>query len=153
MRRPLLETPTRTASGAVVGRPRKELQPIAVKRIAKRMEQLAARGRGIAGVAALLRMDRQHLRRWMQEYPELSEAFERGTERRRYYLEGLIERDARKGAKPNVNAMFLLKTRYGYREGDPGEQPSRLHITFNLPGPMNREDFLKTVVAANDATE
>ena len=56
-------------------------------------------------------------------------------------------RDARDGEKPNVNAMFLLKSRHGYREGDPGEQGNRLNIVFNLPGAMTREDFMKTVVA------
>ena len=56
-------------------------------------------------------------------------------------------RDAREAAKPNVNAFFMLKCLYGFREGDAGEQPSRLNITFNLPGAMSREDFLKTVVS------
>jgi hypothetical protein len=84
----------------------------------------------------------------MVEHPELAEAFERGKERERDELHRILLRDARNGDKPNINAIFLLKARHGYREGDTGEQPSRLHVTFALPGAMSREDFMRTVVSA-----
>jgi len=94
----------------------------------------------------MLRTDRKTFQRWMIEHPELADAFERGKERERHEHYQIVVRDAREAAKPNVNAYFILKTRHGYREGDAGEQPSRLNITFNLPGAMTREDFLKTVI-------
>jgi transposase-like protein len=141
MPQPLLQSPTLSPSGAVVGRPRKKPPPDTAQCI----EQLAAEGRSIIGVAKELGTSKDTLRRWMTDRPELTEAFERGKEQERHELHELIRRDAQNGAKPNINAMFLLKCRHGYREGDQGEQGSRLNIVFNLPGAMSRENFMKTV--------
>jgi hypothetical protein len=143
MPRPVLEAPSLTARGAVVGRPRREPPADAAQRI----EQLTAEGRGVVGVAAELGTTREVLRRWMSADPSLQEAFDVGRERERHELHQLMLRDARDGEKPNINAMFLLKCRHGYREGDAGEQGSRVNITFNLPGALSRDDFMKTVVA------
>ncbi len=137
----LLESPTLTASGAVIGRPRKHPPSDAAQRI----EQLASEGRSIIGLAKELGTSKDTLRRWMTDCPELTEAFERGREQERQELHELLRRDARNGAKPNINAMFLLKCRHGYREGDQGEQGSRVNIVFNLPGAMSRDDFIKTI--------
>lgn len=138
----LLTTPTIGARGGTMGRPRKQ-PPVDA---AKKIEDFAAQGRGIVAVAVMLGTSRETLRRWMADDPALVEAFERGKEHERHELHSIMMRDARDGEKPNINAMFLLKTRHGYREGDPGEQPNRINITFNLPGALSREDFLKTVV-------
>lgn len=40
-----------------------------------------------------------------------------------------------------IAAMFLLKARHGYREGDQGETANRVSITFALPGAMKPEQF------------
>jgi hypothetical protein len=143
MRKPLLASPTIGSQGGVIGRPRKQPPEDAAAIIQK----LASEGRGIMGVASQLRTDRGTLQRWFEENPELREAFEAGKEQERHELHQILLRDARDGEKPNINAIFLLKARHGYREGDTGEQPSRLNITFNLPGAMSKEDFMKTVVA------
>jgi hypothetical protein len=142
MRRPLLAAPAVTERGAVVGRPRKVAPPDAAKRI----EQLAAEGRPIVGIAVQLGATAEVFRRWLAADPALREAFEAGREAERHELHQILMRDARDGEKPNVNAIFLLKARHAYREGDPGEQAGRVNITFNMPGALSREDFLKTVV-------
>jgi hypothetical protein len=153
MRKPLLESQTVTPSGAVMGRPRKVCPPYTPREIRKQpppdvcatIEELAAAGGTIVGIAAALKTTREVLRRWMTENPALQHAFDFGRERERHELHSLLVRDARDGEKPNINAMFLLKARHGYREGDAGEQGSRVNITFNIPAALSREDFMKTV--------
>lgn len=131
----------KSASG--VGRPRKQPPQDAALKI----QQLAAGGCNVKDLAAALGTTREVLSRWMTEDESLALAFAVGRERERQELHDLVMRDARDGEKANVNAMFLLKARHGYREGDPVDSGTpRLQITFNLPGAMSREDFLKTVV-------
>lgn len=138
----MAKLPTRGAQGGVIGRSPKPPPADAAERI----EQLAAEGRPVVGVAVSMRTSRRVLRRWMAEHPELADAFDRGRERERHELHQILVNNARDGAKPNINAMFILKCRHGYKEGDPGEQAQRISVTFNLPGAMSREDFMKTVV-------
>ena len=135
----LVTTPTLGARGGTIGRPRKQ-PPVDA---AKRIEELAAQGRGIVAVALLLGTSRETLQRWMTEDPTLQEAFARGKEAERHDLHQMMIRDARDGEKPNVNAMFLLTTRHGYREGDPGEQPNRVNVTINLPAARPLSDFIE----------
>lgn len=40
-------------------------------------------------------------------------------------------------------AIFLLKTRHGYREGDQSELANRVSINFQLPGAMPLAQFQK----------
>jgi hypothetical protein len=113
---------------------------------ALRIEQLAAGRYGVRVIAMMLRVNRRTVQRWFQDYPELAQAFEWGRAKAEIEIIELLWRDACNGAKPNVNAIFLAKCLFGYREGeDHAEQASRVNITFNLPGPMTREDFLRTV--------
>lgn len=52
--------------------------------------------------------------------------------------------------KPNPSAaMFLLKTRHGYREQGPadGDDSPRVNLTFNLPAPLEPEQWQKLVQA------
>jgi hypothetical protein len=44
-----------------------------------------------------------------------------------------------KGDGPS--AMFLLKARHGYREGDQSEQSNKIQITFNLPGALTAAEY------------
>jgi len=142
MPKAVLPVPTVTENGAIVGRPRKQPPPDAALKI----HELAAEGRPIVGIASKLGTTREVLNRWMKESPDLKDAFDAGREAERHELHQILLRDARDGEKPNINAMFLLKARHGYREGDPGEQPSRVNITFNIPAALSREEYLKTVV-------
>jgi hypothetical protein len=131
--------------GIRVGKPEKRPPPNAAERI----ERLAADGcTSIVDLAAALRVDRGTLRRWLLEDESLQLAFAIGREKERDELHRILIRDARDGEKPNVNAMFLLKARHGYREGEPADSGiPRVSVTFNLPGAMSRDDFLKTVVS------
>lgn len=104
----------------------------------------------MVGVSVAMRTARETLQRWLAEYPELRGAFDRGKEAERHELHTILVNCARDGGRPNVSAMFLLKARHGYREGDPGEQGPRVSVTFNLPGALTPEDFAKSVVSGGD---
>jgi hypothetical protein len=134
----------RAILGIKIGKP--ERRPPADA--AQRIEEFAAGGRTtIADLAAAFRVSRDTLRRWLLQDEAMQLAFAIGRERERAELHAIMVRDARDAERPNINAMFLLKSRHGYREGEPVEQGPRLNITFNLPGALSREDFLKTVVS------
>lgn len=150
MRSPLVTSPTLGSQGGTMGRPRK--QPPADA--AKRVEELAAAGCTVVDLAAALGTTRETLRRWMTEDEALQLAFAVGRERERDELHQMILRDARDGEKPNINAMFLLKARHGYREGEPVESGApRISVTFNLPGALSPEQYIKTVSNEPGSTE
>lgn len=93
------------------------------------------------GIAAALAISVDTFRKWLDEYPELNEAFDKGREKERAALHGSLYDAAMKGNA--VAAMFLLKSRHGYREGDQGEQANRVSINFTLPGAMPVEKFVE----------
>lgn len=132
-RKPLLDTPTLTAAGKPVGRPRKAPPPDAAQRI----QAAAADGFTIPGIAMTLGVNQEALKRWMTEFPELKEAFAFGRETERRTLHNVLYRAATEGTGKDslIAAMFLLKARHGYKEGEPvGEQNSRVEIEIKLPG-------------------
>lgn len=106
---------------------------------ARRIEQLAASGHSLIGVARGLDASADKLRAWLDEDPALAEALARGRESERFELHNVLYRAARKGNI--IAAMFLLKARHGYREGDQGGEANRVSITFALPGAMTPEQF------------
>jgi hypothetical protein len=148
-------SPTIGARGGVVGRPRKDPPahsyppPITHPPIdaAARIEELGRRGYPIDLIAPALRTSKETLRRWFKEDPALHLAYMAG----RADLCGMhldnINRDAADGERANSNSMFILKAVFGFREGEPVDTGvPQVAITFNLPGAMSRDDFMKTVV-------
>jgi len=121
--------------------PRTGRPPIAVPQdAAKRISNLAADGFSVRGVARGMDVSYETLQRWLNESPALKEAFEAGRETERQILHNVLYRQATE--KSNiVAAMFLLKARHGYREGDQGETANRVSINFTLPGAMRPEQF------------
>lgn len=112
---------------------------------AEQVRALAADGWSVVGIAAKLGTSKGTLRdKWFVEYPELKEAFEQGREDERRTLHNKLYRAATEGEGRDalIAAMFLLKSRHGYREGEPVEDGARTHITFNLPAAMPLEQFM-----------
>lgn len=105
------------------------------------VEAAAAAGVGIAGIAALLGISREALRRVRERQPELDEALSRGNANNEAELVSLLMEQARNGAF--VPAMFLLKTKHGYREGDAPEQ--RPNVVINLPGALGMQQYLEAL--------
>lgn len=126
------------------GRPAKAVPPDA----AEIVKAMAADGFSVVGIAAKLGVSDNLLRRWFDEYPALKEAFDLGREMERQALHNMLYRDAMEKGNATA-AMFLLKSRHGYREGADVEQPNRVSITFNLPGAMTMDEFTKGVTIEN----
>jgi hypothetical protein len=83
------------------------------------------------------------LNRWLDESPALAEAFAQGRERERQTLHGILYDAATTGIGKDalIAAMFLLKARHGYQEGQQESLSNRVTINFTLPGAMTREAF------------
>ena len=120
-------TNTLTASGRKVGRPRATVPADAASRI----RDLAADGFSLQGIAERLGTRRATLAQWFDADPALKEAFDIGREHERHVLHNVLFRLATEKNNP-IAAMFLLKARHGYREGDQSEQGNHVSITFTL---------------------
>jgi hypothetical protein len=107
---------------------------------AVRIAALAATGHSVVGIARGLNTSQDVLRRWMEEYPELEEAMTRGREAERLALHNVLYTQATQHGNI-VAAMFLLKARHGYKEGDQGETANKVSITFALPGALSADDY------------
>ena len=130
-------------TAAIIHRPlkragRKPIGPPA--NAAGRIRALAADGFSVIGVADGLGVGKDQLNAWMERDPALQEAFDQGREAERRTLHNKLYRLAME--KDNAPAaMFLLKARHGYREGDQSDQTSRVNVTIALPGAMTLAQF------------
>ena len=106
---------------------------------------LASTGFSKQGIARHYCVHLSTFNRWLEEDNVLAEAFAVGREQERQSLHNVLYRLAI-DEKDKVSAMFLLKARHGYKEGDQAEQSNRVSITFNLPGAMTTEQY-KTIEA------
>jgi hypothetical protein len=105
----------------------------------ERIGELAKTNCSIIGIAHGLGVGKDAFAGWLERYPEIREAFDLGRERERAELHGGLAEQARKG---NITAaIFLLKARHGYREGDQSDQSGRVNVTIALPGAMSLAQF------------
>lgn len=129
---------TAKKTGAVIGRPQKQPPANAEKTI----RELSASGHAIIGIAHQLHTSVATFNRWLDENPVLKEAFDQGREKERFSLHNMLYRQAMNEGNATA-AMFLLKARHSYREGDQSEQGNRVSINFTLPGAMPMQDFIE----------
>lgn len=130
------------------GRPRKHPPPDAARII----RSAAARGYTRRGVAMALSCNEDVLVRWLDEHAELREAFAEGREIERAALHGRLYEAAMRGAV--VPALFLLKARHGYREGEQeGQATPRVNITFNVPAALPLDAYNKMVIENDESGE
>jgi hypothetical protein len=149
-RQSLAERRKREAAGEVLrGVPPKLPPPDAADLI----RVAAAGGASLKGVAAAVGCNVDTLHRWLDAVPELREAIDAGREQERRTLHNVLYRAATEGSGKDalIAAMFLLKARHGYREGDQQEQANRVNITFNMPAAQPLADFIE--VSNADGTE
>jgi hypothetical protein len=154
MRKPLLDEPRLSEHGAVIGRPRKPIPPYTPREIRQQppvdvcaaIHEMAAGHKSLKLIAHELGTNPEVLRRWMKDDPNLQWAFESGRAQAEHELKMQLVEAGRENDRLNLNALVMLKCMHGWREGDQGEQTSRVNITFNLPAALSREDFLKTVI-------
>src|SRR5439155_9887771 len=110
---------------------------------ARRIAALAAAGHSVVGIARGLSTSKDTLRRWMEEDPALADALAQGREAERFALHNLLYRKAMRGNV--ICAMFLLKARHGYREGDQSDAANRVSITFTLPAALPPERYVAAI--------
>ena len=101
---------------------------------------LASTGWSKRGIARSFDVSLETFNRWMEDYPALGEAFEHGRDGERQTLHNVLYKLA-VDKEDKISAMFLLKARHGYREGDQSEQANRVAVVFNLPGAMTPEQY------------
>ena len=143
-RNPLLDTPTIASKGGIVGRPRKAAPPDAANVI----QAAAADGFTQIGIAMLMGTNIDVLKRWMDDDPALKQAFAFGREKERRTLHNVLYRSATEGTGKDalISAMFLLKSRHGYKEGQEiNDQNSRVQIEIKLPGALAPGDYAKVI--------
>lgn len=106
--------------------------------------KLASEGHSILNITKALGVSKELFYLWKEQYPELEEALQLGKEKERHDLHNALYQSAMNG---NVtSAIFLLKARHGYREGDQSDQANKVAITFNLPAPAQSvDDYMRTV--------
>jgi hypothetical protein len=123
-----------------IGRPRKEVSTADHALV----EDLAADGWSLVGIAWKLGMGRDALRRRMNEDPALEEAFEVGRERERQALHNRLFRIAMEGSgKEAISAAaILLNSRHGYRN-EPLDGAGRASVIINMPDSKPLADFIE----------
>jgi hypothetical protein len=141
MPKPVLQVPTVTNTGALVGRPRKNTPP---SDAAQQITALAFDGWSIVGIAEKLGTTPPVLRRWMDENPSLRESFDLGREKERRTLHNKVFRTAVEGDDKNslLAAMYLLNSRHGYRADAP--EGARVNVAIiTLPAERPLSDFIE----------
>lgn len=120
---------------------------------ADRIRIAAAGGANLKGVAAALGTGVDTFNRWLDEQPQLRDALDAGREQERATLHNVLYRAATEGSGKDalIAAMFLLKSKHGYREGDQSEQANRVNVTFHIPAAQPMADFVEVMNA--DGTE
>jgi len=116
---------------------------------ARSIEVLAASGLKIIGIAKALKTSKERLRRWMDEDPELLEAFERGLASAEFEMYNFLYRTVKNHKEETRDriaaATFLLRARFGWREGAEATEANKVSITFTLPGALKPEEFSKVI--------
>ncbi len=114
------------------------------------IQRAAAAGCTKANIARALGVGGYKLRQWLESPehgPALQAAMAAGKEVEHDRLVGLLMAAAHDASNYKGNyqcAMFLLKTRHGYVEGQALVQNS-VSINYQLPAPLSVEDYLKSV--------
>lgn len=109
----------------------------------KIVEELAARGVAEATMAKALRMGKDAFRAAKNRDPAVQEAIDRGRAVEHDKLVGILHEQAMAGQY--VPAMFLLKTRHGYREGEQVGVNVKIDTggVLVVPNKMTMEEFLE----------
>jgi transposase-like protein len=127
-----------------VGQPKK----VPPEHAAQLIQAAAAAGANMLDIARKFRIAKETLGNWLDDYPEIRTAYDYGREAEREKLHNKMVSDALEGEKANTNAMFILKARHGYVEGEKGEK-TQLNVIVTMPGALSREDWIKTAVKSD----
>lgn len=114
---------------------------------AEKIKRWASEAASVKAIARRLGVSLETLNTWMERHPKLRDAMDEGREEEHLMLYTALLKHLDKSPTP---AIFLLKARHGYREGDQSEQANRVSVTFNLPGAMPLATFTQKAVIDHD---
>jgi hypothetical protein len=104
------------------------------------IEDAASRGCSEWSIAKALGTCFGTWRRWLDEFPELKEAYDQARAIEHDALVGVLFEKAMKG--DSTAAMFLLKCRHNYRDGGVTiEDNRRVQIGVVLPSSLNPDQY------------
>jgi hypothetical protein len=112
--------------------------------------RLAARGVRERDIARAMGMSQPTWIKCKHDFPEVLKALEDGQQQMHDGLVAQLLTRAKKGDV--VPALFLLKTRYGYREGEELSN-ARPQVVINLPGSLPSETFKGLTIDGQPITE
>jgi len=123
------------------GRPKKLVHDHQLKII----EKMASKGCSEGTIAKALGMSHPTFIDRKKDQPEVKEALARGLAIEHDQLVGVLFDSAVN--KHNITAaMFLLKTRHGYLEGQPLEGTgTKVNVNITLPGALSPSDYGKLI--------
>ena len=114
----------------------------------KIVEEMAAKGCLLETIAKALRMSHDTLEACRRRQPEVALALDRGRGVLHDELVSILVQQARAGQF--VPAMFLLKTRFGYKEGVQVDMNVDLSGVLVVPAEMTVEQYLAKKAADGD---
>lgn len=117
------------------------------KDAAEKIKHWASEAASVKAIARRLGVSLETLNTWMDRHPKLRDAMDEGREEEHQMLFNALVKQLDKSPTP---AIFLLKARHGYREGDQTEVANRVSINFTLPGAVSLEQFTKGRVIEHD---
>ena len=109
------------------------------------IRNLAEKGVRETDIARALGMCFDTWLRIKNENPEAMKALTEAKQIEENKLFGILYEKAIKG--DSIAAMFLLKTRHGYREGAEVTNANQVNVKISIPGSMKPEDYLKEIKA------
>ena len=110
---------------------------------ADKLRRWAADGTPQKVMARRLGVAARTMKKWLEDDPRLQAAYDEGVEEEHQVLLASLRKHMDASPTP---AIFLLKTRHGYREGDQTGQANRVELTFNLPGAASKEQWTQARV-------
>lgn len=110
---------------------------------ADKVRRWAAEGSPQKVMARRLGVGVATLKRWLEENETLQAAYDEGVEEEHQLCLQSLRSHMATSPTP---AIFLLKTRHGYREGDQTGQANKVQVTFNIPAAASRDDWVSARV-------
>lgn len=115
----------------------------------QKIRSLAERGVSEVDIAKSLNMSYKTWQRIKEEDPDARNVLEEARQIEETKLVGVLFEKAMKGDA--TSAMFLLKTRHGYREGAELVNANQVNVRITLPGAKDPTEYLKEVEANNES--
>lgn len=120
-------------------RPKKQPPDNAIEKVTN----LAERGVKETDIAKALGVSYDVWKRWKTEDEDIKKAFQEARQIEEEKLVGILFEKAMDGDR--TSAIFLLKARHGYIEGDKSVNANQVNVQITLPGAKDEKQYLEEV--------